>query len=145
MKWATLWQNNKMTVHPAKTQISLGICPVWSEPSLCTQWVAKDPRFLHADSEDSDHPLSLIWVFAGCKCHFVGFVMRWLKCLLISATIETQFISLKPTDERHMIHDLRKPVYAIIEQQRRSLVSTFVVRCLDRLIPLPAIAEISRS
>ena len=22
--------------------------------SLCAQWIAKDPRFLHADSEDSD-------------------------------------------------------------------------------------------
>ena len=29
--WATTWQNNKMSVHPAKTQISLGIRPVWSE------------------------------------------------------------------------------------------------------------------
>ena len=38
----------------AKTQISLGIRPVWSESSLCTQWVAKDPSFLHADSKDSD-------------------------------------------------------------------------------------------
>ena len=26
----------------------------WSESSRCAQWVAKDPRFLHADSEDSD-------------------------------------------------------------------------------------------
>ena len=43
-----------MTVRPAKTQISLGIHPVWSESSLCTQWVAKDPSFLHADSEDTD-------------------------------------------------------------------------------------------
>ena len=34
-----------MTVRPAKTQISLGIRPVWSEFSLCTQWVAKDPNF----------------------------------------------------------------------------------------------------
>ena len=25
-----------------------------SESSLCTEWVAKDPSFLHADSEDSD-------------------------------------------------------------------------------------------
>ena len=24
------------------------------QSSLCTQWVAKDPNFLHADSEDSD-------------------------------------------------------------------------------------------
>ena len=45
---------NKMTVRPAKTQISLGICPVWSESSLCVQWVVKDLSFLHTDSEDSD-------------------------------------------------------------------------------------------
>ena len=59
---------NKMSVRPAKTQISLGIHPVWSESSLCTQWVAKDPMFLHADSEDSDQTGQtprLIWVFAG--------------------------------------------------------------------------------
>ena len=46
----TKW--TKWHVHPAKTQISLGIHPVWSESSLCAQWVAKDPSFLHADSED---------------------------------------------------------------------------------------------
>ena len=36
--------------------------------SLCAQWVAKDPSFLHADSEDSDQTgrmPRLIWVFAG--------------------------------------------------------------------------------
>ena len=51
-----LWHDktNKMSVRPAKTQISLNIRPDWSESSLCTQWVAMDPRFLHADSEDSD-------------------------------------------------------------------------------------------
>ena len=32
------------------TQISLGIRPVWSESSLCAQWVAKDPSFLHANT-----------------------------------------------------------------------------------------------
>ena len=47
-------KTNKVSVRPAKTQISLGIRPVCSESSLCAQWVAKDPRFLHADSEDSD-------------------------------------------------------------------------------------------
>ena len=40
-------KTNKMSVHPVKNQISLGIRPVWSESSLCTQWVAKDTRFLH--------------------------------------------------------------------------------------------------
>ena len=41
-------------MRPAKTWISLGIRPVRSESSLCTQWVAKVSNFLHADSEDSD-------------------------------------------------------------------------------------------
>ena len=57
---------------------SLCIRPVWSESSLCAQWTAKDPSFLHADSEDSDQTERmprLIWVFAGRTCHFVGFVM----------------------------------------------------------------------
>ena len=57
-----------MSVRPQKTQISLGIRPVWSEYSLWAQWVVKDPRFLHADSEGSDQTgwmPRLIWVFAG--------------------------------------------------------------------------------
>ena len=52
------------------------------QSSLCTQWVAKDPSFLHADSKDSDQTgrmPRLIWVFAGRTCHFVGFVMRRLN------------------------------------------------------------------
>ena len=49
----------KWPLRPAKTQISLGICPVWSESSLCTQWVAKDPVFLHADSWAHVHLLVL--------------------------------------------------------------------------------------
>ena len=71
----------KWHVRPAKTQISLGIRPVWSESLLCTQWVAKDPSFLHVDSKDSDQTgwmPRLIWVFTGRTCHFVGFVMRRL-------------------------------------------------------------------
>ena len=55
-------------MHSAKTQISLGIHPVWSESTLCTKWVAKDSSFLRADSEDSDQTgrmPKLIWVFAG--------------------------------------------------------------------------------
>ena len=66
----------KRHVRPAKPQISLGSRPVWSESLLCAQWVAKDPSFLHAESEDSDQTgqmLRLIWVFAGRSCHFVGF------------------------------------------------------------------------
>ena len=67
-------KTNNVAVRPAKTQISLGIRPVWKESSLCAQWVAKDQTFLHADNEDSD--LSLRWAHS----HFVGFVMRRLIC-----------------------------------------------------------------
>ena len=78
-------KTNKVTLRPAKTQISRGIRPVWSESSLCTQWVAKDPSFLHTDSENSDQTgrmPRLIWIFAGRTYHFVGFVMRRLIWLL---------------------------------------------------------------
>ena len=81
-------KTNKVAVCPAKTQINLGICPVWSEWSLATHW---------ADSEDSDQTGQmprLIWVFAGHTCHFVGFVTRqltfwinannWITAILLS-------------------------------------------------------------
>ena len=57
----------KWHVRPAKTQISLSIRPVQSEFSQCAQWVAEDPMFLHADSEDlsawtdAQADLSLRW------------------------------------------------------------------------------------
>ena len=76
-------KTSKMNMRPAKTQISLGIRPVWSESSQCAQWVAKDPRFLHADSEDSDQTLNpRLWCpdYDGRTCHFVDFVMRGLIC-----------------------------------------------------------------
>ena len=70
---------NKMTVRPAKLQISLGIRPLRSASSLCALWVAKDPSFLHADSEDSGQTGRMPrLVFAGRTYHFVGFVMRRL-------------------------------------------------------------------
>ena len=68
----------KWNVHPAKTQISLGICQVWSESSLNTLWVAKDPKLLHADCECP------CWSeFAGhtYTCHLFGFVMLWLQLI----------------------------------------------------------------
>ena len=74
-------KTNKMSGHPAKTQISLGICPVWSE-SLLSAWRKFGSLPTHwADSKDwsdwvdAQAYLSLRWVHN----HFVGFVMRWLK------------------------------------------------------------------
>ena len=72
--------NEMGSVCPAKTQISLslGIRPVWSETLLCAQWEAKEPKFLHVDSEDSVRTWRMprpIWVSAGRIYHFVDFVV----------------------------------------------------------------------
>ena len=59
---------NKMTVRPAKTQISLGIRPVWSESSLSAWRKLGSLATYWAHSKDSDQTGQmprLIWVFAG--------------------------------------------------------------------------------
>ena len=74
----------KWHVRPAKTQITLGIFPVWSESSqstwrniglLTTYWAHRE------DSDPTGQIPRLIWVFAGRTCHCVGFVLRRLKWL----------------------------------------------------------------
>ena len=52
---------NKMTVRPAKTQISLSLrCPAWRNlGSLATHWVHSE------DSDQTGWMLRLIWLFAG--------------------------------------------------------------------------------
>ena len=69
-----------MSVHPAKTQISLGIRPVWSESSLsawrklgslATNWAHSEDW---SDWADAQADLSL----RCAHTHFVGFVMSWL-------------------------------------------------------------------
>ena len=70
----------KWHVRPAKTKLSLCICPVWSDSSL-SAWRKLDSIATHwAHSEDSDptgRMPRLIWAFAGRTCHFVGFDIRW--------------------------------------------------------------------
>ena len=69
-------KTNKMSVRPAKTQISLGIRPVWSESSpsawrsigsLATHWAHSE------DSDQSGHPPRLIWIFAGRTVNLLVF------------------------------------------------------------------------
>ena len=91
-----------MSVRPAKTQISLG--------QLRTQWTAKDPRFLHADSEDCDQTgwmPRLIWVFAkrtlsllvlSCRGSFVTdscLVGPWTNIILIHSRDTVIFLSFR--------------------------------------------------
>ena len=83
--WAATWQNQQSGMCAQRRLRSAWASAVWSESSLCAQWVAKDPSLLHAECKDSDQTgrmPRLIWVFAGRTYHFVGFVMRRLICFL---------------------------------------------------------------
>ena len=104
-------KTNKMTVRPAKNQISLGIRPVWSESSLCAQWVAKDPSFLHADSEDSGQTgrmPRLIWVFVG----------RTLTLLVLSCCGSTFMQFSLNIRWGQMSHAMRKCVFGSLRPGR---------------------------
>ena len=78
----------KWLVRPAKTQISLGIRPVWSESSL-SAWRKLGSLATHwAHSEDPNQTgrmPRLIWVFPGCIVMFFSFVMMWFKCFVASS------------------------------------------------------------
>ena len=86
--WAVLDVSGSVSVHVAVTNVQMSrlmtkltkwecaqrrLRSAWASAQsdqslLCAHWVAKDPSFLHADSEDSDQTgrmPRLIWVFAG--------------------------------------------------------------------------------
>ena len=80
-------KTNKLSVCPAKTQMSLGIRPVWSESSLsawgnlwslAVHWTHSD------DSDQTGRMPRLIWVFAGCT--LILLVLSCRGSLLIPAT-----------------------------------------------------------
>ena len=77
-------------MYAAKTQLSLGISPVWSESSLCALWVAKDPYCLQADSEDWS-----VWAFAGPKGQFHDFVLLRVKFCFVALTFDCKDILQK--------------------------------------------------
>ena len=75
-------KTNNVAVCPAKTQISLGIRPVWSVFAVRMKkaWVLSYPlsaqRRLWSDWADAQADRSLRWAHT----HFDGFVMSRLKC-----------------------------------------------------------------
>ena len=73
----------KMTVHPAKTQISLGIYPVWSESSLSAWRKLGSLATSWAHGEDSDQTgwmPRLSWVFPGHTATLL--VLSWVCSFL---------------------------------------------------------------
>ena len=85
--WVASWQNQQYGMCAQRRLRSAWAFAQSDQSSLCVHWVANDSSFLHADSEDSNQTgrmPRLIWVFAGRKAHFVGFLMRrliWFRSL----------------------------------------------------------------
>ena len=83
-------KTNKMSVSPAKTQIRLGIHPIWSVFAVRMKkaWVLSYPLSaqlrLWSDWVDAQVDLSLRWAHS----HFVGFVMPRLKKVTQWATTQ---------------------------------------------------------
>ena len=105
-----------------------------------------------AKTEQPEHPLPiectaktdqtgwmprLIWVFAG----------RTVILLVLSWGSSFKEMSRKYHNNKWAT-SWQKPVYVICEQQRSisacSLISVFVIRCLDGRIPIDAVPKISR-
>ena len=66
--WAASWQNQQIDMCIQRRLRSAWASAQSNQSSLCAQWVAKDPSFLHTDSKYSDQTgrmSRLIWVFAG--------------------------------------------------------------------------------
>ena len=72
-------KTNKMAVRPAKTQISLGIRPVFAlrmKKHWVLSYALSTQGRLWSDWADAQADLSIHWA----RTHFVGFVMSWLIC-----------------------------------------------------------------
>ena len=173
-------KTNKMTVCPAKTQISLGVRLVWSR--VFAVHSMEDLSFLHVASKDSDQTgqiwsnwadaqadLSLGWAYMPfcwfchaaahlyyCLFLFVLFFScltlyeeAWIKGNFLDVEIwklliSREFVSYEPSHEKMCLTSYANNKDADQPAHPRSLISAFVVHCLDRIISLDSIAEISR-
>ena len=84
--WISKWASSQQNDCAQRRLRSAWACAQSDQSLLCAQWVAKDPSFLHADSKDSDQTgrmPRLIWIFARHTCHFVGFITRRLKFVIL--------------------------------------------------------------
>ena len=72
---SSMTKPTKWPVHPAMTLVSVGICPVWSESSLCAWRKCRSLATHWAHSEDSDKTgwmPRLIWVSAQSDQSLLG-------------------------------------------------------------------------
>ena len=93
----------------------------------------------------------LVSVSAGCKPHMTGFLMTWLVQHILSnndpaKVVEFVVLSYEPGHEKMCLMSYVNNKVADQPAHPRSLISTFIVRCLDTcsIISLDSIAKIWR-
>ena len=99
--WAALWQNQQNNCTQPRLRSACASTQS-DQSSLCAQWVAKDPSFLHADSEEkhtlwvlSDQPGHLSdqtgryqgWSVSSLGAHAILLVLSWGSSYLICLTV----------------------------------------------------------
>ena len=144
----------------AKVQASLRIRAVSPEPSLLAH-TSSESRGTFRQKARSLAPLNG-WTCAVKVCHDgmledtnslgAAHLIRpvWVLCMELSHLISCSAPSPFNRELLHLSCIMRKPVYAICEQKDAdqpahlcSLISIFIIRCLDGIMPLVPISEIS--
>ena len=90
---ATSWQNqpNGLFAQRRVRSAWASSLSAWRKlGSLATHWAHSE------DSDQTEQKPRLIWVFAGCTCHFVGFVTRPLIFLWIVSKVNMIFVLINP-------------------------------------------------
>ena len=138
----------KWLVRPAKTRISLGIRPVWSESSL-SAWRKLGSLATHwAHSEDSDQTgrmPRLIWVFAGRTLILLVLSFRgsydfqynvdivcWYNCVFVFFNVSTTNNTLSSAME--ILSDMRACTLLCSKIYWPSFVVNFLRKAVESLI-----------
>ena len=115
------------------------------------------PRTSPLQRTSPKSPAYQVWVNI-ISCNVKNFTNKWIEYMyVLFPAVSSFFFSFKllcsTCRSSYMSHVMRKPAFAIYKQQSRRSAgasapsdqrSAVVVCCLDRIIPLLAIAEISR-
>ena len=94
-----VWKCTSGHVRPVKIQIRLRIRAVWSESSLCANWIAGDVKFLHITK-------TYLYYFDPLKTHFyivkLGFTGVYI-IFLISAQKHRMWVLVRTASSRRFL------------------------------------------
>ena len=119
IKWACTQQNLQNDVCPAKTQTSLGICPVWSEFLLCAQWKASSCgqwRLIRLGgcpgwSESSLGAQIILLLLSCCSWNRIFFLKFGHHCIMLFQFV---FLYLNPPG---LVQDIGDSGWSILQEK----------------------------